>query len=342
MAPVPNPCYRFISRPEGFPDLSKDFQYEDSRTIDPDTVDLNGGFLTKTKFLSVDPYMRGRMDPGTFMEWTPGQIWDGFGISEVVRSEMPEYQPGDILYGYHSFEHYNLVHCVEESRARMFRRLENSEGLPLSVYLGVAGLPGKTGFYGLKAIGEPKEGESIFVTTAAGVVGQTVCQLAKAWGLKVLGSTGSDEKVKFLTDEIGIDHAFNYKTASTAQEVRKFGGLDIYWDNVGGEVLDLALLSMKQKGRIVVCGHIAQYNDQEKYGIKNTWEMVYKDVRMQGFYVFTYEEQYADEFYATVPKLVAEGKIKYTEDVTVGLENAGEVLLKVLQGQNVGKAILQM
>ncbi|KZT52606.1 alcohol dehydrogenase [Calocera cornea HHB12733] len=341
MAPVPNPCYRFLSRPVGFPDLAKDFQYETSRELDLDSVELHGSFLTQTRFLSIDPYMRGRMEPGTFMEWTPGQIWEGFGICEVIRSETAEFQPGDKLYGYLFFERYH-AYAIQEAQPRMFRRLENSEGLPLSVYLGVCGLPGKTAFYGLKAIGAPKEGESIFVTTAAGVVGMTVCQLAKAWGLKVLGSTGSDEKVKFLTQEVGVDRAFNYKTASTAEEVRKFGGLDIYWDNVGGEVLDLALISMKQKGRIVICGHISEYNDESRYGIKNTWEMVYKDIKMQGFYVFTYEEQYADEFYSTVPKMVADGKIKYTEDITVGLENAGEVLLKVLNGKNVGKAILHI
>ncbi|EJU01661.1 alcohol dehydrogenase [Dacryopinax primogenitus] len=342
MAPVPNPRYLFLASPAGWPDLSKDFQYDDSRTIDPDTVELNGGFITKTQFLSVDPYMRGRMNAGTFMAWQPGEPWTGFGICEVLRSETPEFQKGDTIYGHLPFEHYT-VHCIESAHANMFRVIKNTENIPLSVYLGVAGLPGKTGYYGLKAIGEPKAGESIYVSTAAGVVGTVVCQIAKEWGLRVLGSTGSDEKVKFLQEDVGID-AFNYKTSCVDEAIKDFGGLDIYWDNVGAEMLDTALINMNHRGRIVICGHIAEYNvpDEKKRGIKHTWEMVYKEIRMQGLYVFSYEEQYADEFYATVPKMVAEGKLKYTEDITVGLEHAGELLMSVLKGQNTGKAILQM
>ncbi|KZO91021.1 NAD(P)-binding protein [Calocera viscosa TUFC12733] len=341
MAPVPNPCYRFVSAPAGYPDPAKNFQYDASRTIDPDNVDLKGGFLTQTQFLSVDPYMRGRMDAGTFDCWKVGQVWAGFGISEVIRSEVPEFQEGDILYGIQPFEHYSL-HTKYEGRGKLWRVIHNHEDLPLSVYLGMAGMPGKTAYYGMKSIGDPKAGESIFVSTAAGVVGQTVCQFSKAWGLKVLGSTGSDEKVKFLREELGIDQAFNYKTSSTAEEVKKFGGLDIYWDNVGSETLDVALKNMNLKGRIVVCGQIASYNGEDTKGIKNIFHMVYNEVKMQGLHVSTLESQYVDEFYATVPKMIEEGKLKYTEDVTIGLENAGEVLVKVLKGQNVGKAILQM
>ncbi|KZT52607.1 alcohol dehydrogenase [Calocera cornea HHB12733] len=341
MAPVTNACYRFISHPVGYPDPLKNFQYDTSRTIDPDEVDLKGGFLTQTQFLSIDPFMRGRLDAGTFQCWELGQMFEGFGISEVIRSDVPEFQEGDILYGFQPFEHYTL-HTKYEARGKMWRVIHNYEDLPLSVYLGAAGMPGKTGYYGMKHIGNPKAGENIFVSTAAGPVGQMVCQLAKAWGLKVLGSTGSDEKVQFLREELGIDQAFNYKTSSIAEEVKKFGGLDIFWDNVGGETLDIALKNMNVKGRIIVCGHISTYNGEEAYGIKNIWDMVYKEVKMEGLHVTTLESQYGDEFYATVPKMIAEGKLKYKEDVTIGLENAGDVLVKVLKGQNAGKAILQM
>ncbi|EJU01660.1 NADP-binding protein [Dacryopinax primogenitus] len=231
-----------------------------------DTAALNGGLLTKTLYLSVDPYMRGRMEPGRFMSWIPGHPWNGFGICEVLRSELPGFEKGDLLHG------------------------------------------------------------------AIWVVGSVVCQLAKAMGLRVLGSTGSDQK------------AFNYKTASVEEEIENFGELDIYWDNVGGKMLDTAMAHMKEGGRIVVCGQISEYNipDEEKYGIKHIWNMVYRELKMQGLYVFTFEQQYVEEFYATVPKMVADGKLKYTEDITVGLEHAGEVLLKLLHGQNIGKAIIQM
>lgn len=341
MAPVTNGRYLFTAYPSGYPVPSRDFSYDTSRTIDLDTVPLKGGFLTQTLYLSIDPYMRGRMKEGSYQAWKVGQVWEGYGISEVIRSEVPEFQEGDILYGVHAFEHYT-VHMKYEARGSTYRVIPNVEGLPLSVYVGAVGMPGKTGYYGLKAIGEPKTGESIFVSTAAGPVGQTVCQLAKAAGLRVLGSAGSDEKVKFLREELGIDQAFNYKTSSTTEEIKKFGGLDIYWDNVGGETLDAALGAIKYRGRIIVCGHISVYNDEVPYGIKNTFNMIYGEVKMQGFVVGSYEGQYANEFYETVPKMISDGKLKYVEDVTIGLENVGEVLLKVMKGENVGKAVIQL
>ncbi|EJU01662.1 NADP-binding protein [Dacryopinax primogenitus] len=341
MAPVSNPCYRLISRPSGYPDPVKNFQYDTSGSIDPDTIDLKGGFLMQTQFLSVDPYMRGRMDEGTFDAWELGNVFMGYGISEVIRSEIPEFQEGDILYGIHRFEHYT-IHEGWEAQTKKWRVIHNFENLPLSVYLGVAGMPGKTAYYGMKAIGQPKAGESIFVSTAAGVVGQTVCQLSKAWGLKVLGSTGSDDKVKFLQEDIHVDHAFNYKNSSTADEVKLFGGLDIFWDNVGGQILDIALANMKSHGRIIICGQIARYNGENPYGIKNVFSMVYNEVTMKGLYVNSYEEQYSEEFYSTVPKMIADGKMKYTEEVVVGLEHAGDLLVKVLKGQIMGKVVLQM
>jgi len=340
MPSVSNPRLYLAAYPSGYPEPGKDFKYETTMSIDLDEVPLVGGFLTKTLYLSVDPYMRNRMKEGA---WPLGSVFEGYGISEVVRSEVEQFKKGDILYGFLPFEHYT-VHQPSEATSGKYRVLKNEEGLPLSVYIGIAGMPGKTGYYGLNAIGEPKKGESIFVSTAAGPVGQVVCQLAKSYGLRVLGSAGSDEKVAFLRDTLGIE-AFNYKTTSTAEELKKFGGLDIYWDNVGGETLENALAVMNSKGRIIVCGHISVYNaksDADRYGIKNTYNMIYRELKMQGLYVGSYEAQYGDEFYENVPKMIKEGKLKYLEDVTEGLENAGKALLGVLKGDNVGKAVIKV
>ncbi|KZT52611.1 alcohol dehydrogenase [Calocera cornea HHB12733] len=336
MAPIPNPQLFLAAHPVGYPVPDRDFKYDTSESIDLETVPLNGGFLTKTLYLSVDPYMRNRMKEGG---WALGSLFEGFGIGEVLRSETDKFKKGDILYGTLQFKAYQVWPADTT-----FRILPKTQDIPYSVYIGVAGMPGQTAYYGLKGIADPKAGESIFVSTAAGPVGQLVCQLAKAWGLRVLGSVGSDDKVEFLLNELKIDAAFNYKTASTAEELKKFGGIDIYWDNVGGPTLDAALDAMNTFGRIVVCGHISVYNQtpEERYGVKNTYAMIYKEVKMQGLYVMTYADKYADEFYATVPKMIAEGKIKYLEDVTEGLEHAPDALLKVLKGENHGKEVVKV
>ncbi|KZT59225.1 NAD(P)-binding protein [Calocera cornea HHB12733] len=336
MAPIPNPKVLFAAYPAGYPDVKKDFKYDTSESIDLETAPLNGGFLTKTLYLSVDPYMRGRMNVGG---WALGSLFEGYGISEVLRSETDKVKKGDILYASTKFQAYQV--WPADAKVRI---LPKTSEIPYSVYMGAAGMPGQTAYFGLKAVGDPKAGESIFVSTAAGAVGQLVCQLAKAWGLRVIGSTGSDDKVEFLLNELKIDAAFNYKTASTAEELKKFGGIDIYFDNVGGPTLDAALDAMNKFGRIIVCGHISMYNQkpEERYGIKNTYSMIYKEVKMQGMLVNTYAAQYSDEFYATVPKMIAEGKIKYSEDVTEGLEHAPDALVKVLKGENKGKAVVKV
>jgi len=193
---------------------------------------------------------------------------ESYGISEVLRSEMSGYKTGDIVYGVQEFQAYIVWPNPPPLRSDgSLRIVKNEERLPLSVYLGVGGMAGKTAYYGLRAIAQPKAEESIFVSTAAGSVGQVVCQIAKAAGLRVIGSAGSDDKVRFLKEELRIDQAFNYKTVSTAEELKKFGGIDIYWDNVGGVTLEAALEAMNKFGRIVGCGNISNYNVKSPEGV---------------------------------------------------------------------------
>ncbi|EJU01657.1 NADP-binding protein [Dacryopinax primogenitus] len=330
---LPNPTLIFLSRPLTFPTSTNISLLTPSINL---SLPLEGGFLTRTLWVSLDPYMRGRMTSG----WEEGSVWSGFGVSEVLRSEVEGLKVGDKLYGHQPYQAY-ILHPPSERAA--YRLLPSPSPIPLSAYLGPAGMPGKTAFYGLKALAHPQAGEKIFVSAAAGAVGQLVCQLCKAWGVRVLGSAGSEDKVRFLIDQLGVE-AFNYKEVDTALQLKRFGPVDVYWDNVGGETLDCALEAMNRRGRIVVCGHISMYNvpKEQRYGLKNTHEMIYKELSMQGLSVTPYEQEYADEFYATVPPLIAHGEIKYMEEVTEGLENAAEAFVGLLKGENRGKVVVKV
>ncbi|KZT59251.1 alcohol dehydrogenase [Calocera cornea HHB12733] len=343
MAAVLNPRLVLSSRPTGYPIAGKDITYDTTRTIDPTTVELNGGFLTKTLWLSLDPYLRGRMDDPKLKtyyapQWALGDTLDNTGIAVVVRSDVPALPAGAHVMGFLPFEAYTLHPA---SSADGFQVIENKEGVPLSTYLGVLGMPGETGWYGLEEYGECKPGESIYVSTGAGQVGSVVCQLAKAKGLRVIASTGSAEKVAFL-ESLGVDRAFNYKTSSVAEELKEFGGIDIYWDNVGGQMLETAIENMKPFGRLILCGIGSEYNTEEKYGVKNLDRVVYWRLKMVGFVVPELRPKYADAFYATAPGMVARGELKYSEEVVEGLERVGDAFAGMLQGRNLGKVVVRV
>lgn len=340
MAPISNPRVILSSRPTGYPVPGKDITYDSARTIDPTTVALNGGFLTKTLWLSLDPYLRGRMDEEKRYapNWAIGDTLDNTGIALVVRSEVPALPVGAHILGPLPFEVYT-VHSA--SAASGFQVIDNKEGVPLSTYLGVLGMPGETGWYGLEEYGECKPGESIYVSTGAGQVGSVVAQLAKSKGLRVIASTGSAEKVAFL-ESIGVDRAFNYNTSSVAEELERFGGIDIYWDNVGGKMLETAIDYMHANGRLIICGMASEYNHEERYGPKNLAQLIYRSLKMIGFVVNKLRPKYVNTFYATAPGMVARGELKYSEDVFEGLERVGEAFVVMLQGRNLGKVVVRV
>jgi len=215
--------------------------------------------------------------------------------------------------------------------------LEKHPDLPWSVYLGSAGMPGKTAFAGWKEYSYAKKGEIAFVTTGAGPVGAMVIQLAKRDGLKVIASAGSDEKVKFMR-EIGADVAFNYKTTDTREVLEREGPIDVYWDNVGGDVLDAALEHAAIYARFLECGMISGYNTGHQ-GIKNLNLTYAKSLTIYGIAILRIG-QYDEEFYATIPRALASGELKYSEDVKYGLDKVGDVLLAVQTGANTGKAVV--
>ncbi|KAJ7663249.1 NAD-P-binding protein [Mycena polygramma] len=335
MAPTTNARVLFNSVPTDYPIPGETTVYDTSQTIHLETHPLNGGFLVKTLVLSVDPYFRGLMDGGK--SYVPGfalgEPLHGFGVGVVVRSEHNEVKPGKYVYGM-GFLHqeYFVLPNMEG-----FVFLEKHPQLPWTVYVGAAGMTGKTAYAGWKEFSRAKKGETAFVTTGAGAVGAMVIQLAKRDGLKVIASAGSDDKVEFMRS-LGADIAYNYKTTDTREVLAREGPIDVYWDNVGGSFLDAALEYAAVYGRFLECGMMTGYNSEQRV-IKNLNQTYTKSLTISGVAVFRLTK-YEEEFYATVPAQLASGELKYSEDVSYGLEKVGDVLLAVQKGENTGKAVV--
>jgi NADPH-dependent curcumin reductase CurA len=212
------------------------------------------------------------------------------------------------------------------------------------MYVGALGMPGMTAYSSLYEIGKPKKGETIFISAASGAVGQIVGQLAKREGLFVVGSAGSDDKVKYLVDTLHFDAAFNYKKEKPLEALSKYcpKGIDIYFENVGGETLDAVLLVANRLCRIIACGMISQYNTADAYGVKNLINIVAKSITMTGFIVSDFWAKYDKEFYENMEKFIHDGQIVYQEDITKGLEHGAAAFIGMLKGQNFGKAMIQI
>ncbi|KAF7366193.1 NADP-dependent oxidoreductase RED1 [Mycena venus] len=372
MAPVTNARVLFAAVPKDFPIPGETTVHDTTQTIDLDNVPLNGGFLIKTLVLSIDPYMRGRMRSPEQKSYSPpytiGAPILGYGVSLVLRSENPDVAAGKYVYGTVPHQEYNIMPDMQG-----LTLLEKHPKLPWTVFVGAAGMPGAyNGSFSASGVNElcfqerPRtlagknsrtqkrrssdwhlyfrqltwffQGETAFITTGAGPVGSMVIQLAKRDGLKVIASAGSDEKVKFMK-EIGADVAFNYKTTSTREVLEREGPVDIYWDNVGGEILEAALDNANLYGRFLECGMISGYNTGQK-GIKNLNQMFAKSLTMYGILVFRLQPKYDKEFYEVIPSALASGELKYSEDVSRGLETVGDVILRVQEGRNTGKAVV--
>ncbi|KNC98089.1 uncharacterized protein SPPG_06499 [Spizellomyces punctatus DAOM BR117] len=315
--------------------------------FDPDTVELKeGDVLVKVLYLSLDPYMRGRMNTSKARyvnAFEVGKPMQGGGVSQVYRvGGKSEYAKGDIVVGFVGWEEWSVI-----PGGQGLKKLDASLPVPLSYYLGILGMPGQTAYCGLIKLGEPKPGETVYVSGAAGAVGLVVGQIAKAKGCYVVGSAGSDEKVKVLLEEAGYDAAFNYKTVESFDKALKEycpKGIDVYFDNVGGEMLDAALTHMNVHGRIPVCGGISQYNVETPYGVKNLLEIIGKRIKIQGFLVgdFWADKELMANFGKDMFNWVKEGKIVYKEQIDEGLESAPEAFVGMLKGRNTGKQIVKV
>ena len=324
---------RLKSRPEGLPDASN---FDTTQEAIPRPGD--GEILARNIYLSLDPAMRGWMtDRKSYVEPIGlGDVMRGLTVSEVVESRAEGFEAGDLVSGVLGWQQYTI------SDTKGIQKLPG--GLPLPLFLGPLGMTGLTAYFGLLDIGEPKEGETVLVSAAAGAVGSVVGQIAKIKGCHVVGLAGSDEKCAWL-ESLGFDVAINYKTAQDlGKAVYKAcpKGVDVYFDNVGGEILDVALRQLNQGARIPLCGAISQYNATEPVpGPYNYLSLLVNRARMEGFIVFDFRRRYPEAL-QQLGQWVSEGKIEGRYDIVQGLENAPQALLKLFDGSNTGKLIVQV
>lgn len=324
------------SRPEG--DIkNSDFEWKESPVPTPE----DGEILVRNLFLSLDPAMRGWMsETDSYIEPVVlGDVMRGGCIAEVVESKNPEFKEGDKVFGLLGWQDYAVV-----GEENLPNKLPEGLPIPLTSFLSVLGLTGVTAYFGLLDVGQPKEGETVVVSTAAGAVGSIVGQIAKLKGCRVVGIAGSDEKCRWIKDDLGFDAAINYKKQDVGAELDKHcpNRIDIYFDNVGGDILNEALGRIAVHGRVVICGAITRYNETEPTpGPSNYINLLLKRGRMEGFVLTDYLDRYMEAVMA-LAQWVTEGKLKWKEDIVDGLENAPEAIHKLFTGENTGKLIVKI
>jgi hypothetical protein len=297
--------------------------------------------LVRTRYLSIDPTIRTWMDdvPGYLPPIGLGEVVRSAGVGEVVRSNSDRYAVRDLVFGLTGWQEYTLA----DGGAATHQKLP--PGIDPTAALSVFGTTGMTAYFGLIDVGRVREGDTVVVSGAAGATGSIVGQIARIKGAsRVVGIAGSDEKCAWLVDELGFDDAVNYRTEDVAARLREScpGGIDLYFDNVGGELLDICLARLALRGRIVLCGAIASYNSREQaVGPRNYRNLIPMRGRMEGFIILDYLDRFA-EGQAEMAGWVAEGKIKFTVHLVEGLERAPEALNLLFTGGNTGKVIVQV
>ncbi|BDT67660.1 putative NADP-dependent oxidoreductase YfmJ [Comamonadaceae bacterium OS-1] len=332
---------RLASRPTGLPTRANWMA-----TTEPVQQPAAGGVLVKVLSLSLDPAMRGWMNEGK--SYIPpvgiGEVMRAGGVGVVVASHNPLFAVGDHVSGSLGVQEYTLV-PQEQLRRNGLSKIDLSLG-SLTQWLNVLGMPGMTGYFGLLDIGQPKPGETVVVSGAAGAVGQTVGQLAKLKGCQVVGIAGGPAKCAWVVDTLGFDACIDYKAGPDA--VRNglkehcIAGVDVYFDNVGGDILDQVLAQLARAARIVICGAVSQYNNTTPVqGPKNYLSLLVNRARMQGMVVFDYADRYPVAV-AELAGYLKDGRMVSLEDVVVGLDTFPETLLKLFAGENFGKLVLQV
>ena len=323
------------ARPVGMPKES-DFRLVESPVPNPG----RGEVLVRTLFLSVDPYMRGRLTGITTYArgLDLGDVIVGGVAGRVLESKDPRCSPGDIVEGLLGWQEYAAA------PAKSLRRIDPAAG-PISSALYVLGMPGLTAYFGLLEICRPQPGETVVVSGAAGAVGSLVGQIARIKRCRAIGIAGSDEKVRFLVDELGFESAFNYReTPDCAAQLKELcpNGIDVYFDNVGGPITDAVMQRLASHARVAVCGQISQYNSVEpQMGPRWLNQLVFRQARIEGFLV----TQFADRYEPALHQLstwLKEGRLRYREDVVDGLENAPQAFIRMLEGKNIGKQLVRV
>ena len=329
-----NHTVRLSARPVGEP-TNSDFQFADEELSPID----EGQLLVKIHYLSLDPAMRGWMNEGkSYIEPVAlGDVMRAGGVGQVVESKNAKFQPGDFVSGMAGVQAY----CVTDGRG--WTKIDPHLA-PLTTYLNVLGMPGMTAYFGLLESGQPKDGETVVVSGAAGAVGSTVGQIAKIKGCRVVGIAGGAEKCRMAVEELGFDACIDYKHEDVRVGLKREcpNGIDVYFDNVGGEILDTVLTRINLKARIVICGAISQYNNTTPVkGPSNYLSLLVNRARMEGIVVFDWAPRYKEGAVA-MAGWMKEGKLKSREHVEEGIDRFPEVLMKLFKGENFGKLVLKV
>jgi NADPH-dependent curcumin reductase len=326
---------RLAARPVGLPKDS-DWRYVEEPAPAPD----DGQFLVEVQYISIDPAMRAWMNPGR--SYIPpveiGEVMRAAGIGRVVESRHAGFQPGELVSGAFGVQRYAV------SNGRGVSRVDTSLA-PAPAHLGVLGLSGLTAYFGLLDVGRPEPGQTVLVSGAAGSVGSVTGQIARIVGARAVGIAGGEEKCRWLVDELGFDAAIDYKAGDVRAQLREHApdGVDVFFDNVGGELLDTVLLHLARGARVVICGAISQYNATEtSLGPANYLQLLVMRALMQGFVIFDYAKRYPEGI-AALAGWLQSGELRSREDVVKAeISDFPEVLLRLFRGENVGKLVLEV
>jgi NADPH-dependent curcumin reductase len=339
MAHLENRMFRLAARPVGMPKRS-DFSFTTEPVPEPESDQV----LIKVLYLSLDPAMRGWMNEGK--SYIPpveiGEVMRAGGVGKVIASNNPKFAAGDYVSGSLGVQEHCLIDGKDLRRSGL--ATIDPRLAPLPVWLNALGIPGMTAYFGLLDVGEPKEGETVVVSGAAGAVGQAVGQVAKIKGCRVVGIAGGQAKCDFVVNDLHFDACIDYKAGSVKAGLKENcpKGVDVYFDNVGGDILDTVLTRINRKARIVICGAISQYNNTTPVqGPSNYLSLLTYRARMEGMVVF----DYADRYHLAIQEIaqwMREGRFFSKEDVVAGLETFPETLLKLFTGENFGKLVLKV
>jgi len=323
------------TRPEGLPKES------DFRLVEVELPHAGAGeVLVRSLYLSVDPYIRGRLSgQASYMKGVqPGEVIVGAVVGQVIESGDPRLATGDIVEGMLGWQEYAVAH------AKALRKI-NPDVAPISSALYVLGVPGLTAYFGLLDICRPQPGETVVISAAAGAVGSLVGQIARIKRCRAIGVAGSDEKIRYITGELGFDGGFNYKDTSDYYGKLKElcpNGIDVYFDNVGGEITDAAVRLINTRARIGVCGQISQYNlETPQMGPRWLGQLIVKQAKAEGFLVSQFADRY-EEGYKQLATWLRQKRIKDREDIVEGLENAPRAFIGMLEGRNIGKQLVRV
>jgi NADPH-dependent curcumin reductase CurA len=320
-------------RPTGMP-VPEDFTIADGPVPEP----AAGEVLLRGLYLSLDPYMRGRLSAARSYAKPVevGAVIEGRVVGEVVRSEHADFRPGEFTYGGYGWQLYSAVPGAQ------LMKLDPAEA-PLSTALGVLGMPGLTAYVGLTQIGRPKAGETVVVSAASGAVGAVAGQLARQAGARVVGIAGGAEKCRYVDSELGFDACLDHRASGLgdALDAACPNGIDVYWENVGGAVQEAVFPRLNDFARMVMCGMVAEYNDTQPRPGPNLMAAVRKRLRIEGFIVGDHWQRFA-EYRAMAAPLLRAGRLKYREDIVEGLDNAPAAFVGLLRGRNFGKLLVRL